>query len=59
MNDHSYDSYKLSWEVLNVFMEGGSPLEINSFMGQLKDHDQITPFLAGYGFDIDNPIHNS
>jgi uncharacterized protein (TIGR04562 family) len=59
MNEHSYDSYKLSWEVLNVFMEGGSPLEINSFMGQLKDKDQVTPFLAGYGFDLENPIHSA
>lgn len=59
MSEHSYDSYKLSWEVLNVFMEGGSPLEINSFMGQLKAEDQVTPFLAGYGFDVDNPIHSA
>lgn len=59
MTDKNYDSYKLSWEVLNVFMEGGSPLEIYSFMGQLKDHDQVTPFLAGYGFDIENPIHSA
>lgn len=59
MSEQSYDSYKLSWEVLNVFLEGASPLEINSFMGQLKSDDQVAPFMAGYGFDLDNPIHSA
>lgn len=56
MNDNYFESYKLPWEVLNVFMEGASPLDIYSFMGQLKDESQVAPFLEGYGFDIENPI---
>jgi uncharacterized protein (TIGR04562 family) len=59
MSEQSFDSYKLSWEVLNVFMEGASPLEFHSFMGQLKDEDQVAPFLTGYGFDVENPIHRA
>lgn len=59
MNEQSFDAYKLSWEVLNVFMEGASPLEFQSFIGQLKNEDQVAPFLTGYGFDLDNPIHRA
>lgn len=56
MTDNFFQNYKLPWDVLNVFLEGASPLDIYSFMGQLKDESQVAPFLEGYGFDIENPI---
>ena len=58
-NKKYFDKYKLSWEILKVFLDGASPLDIHSFMGQLKNEDQVAPFMAGYGFDIDNPVQNA
>lgn len=54
-----FSQYNFSWEILEVFLEGSSALDIYSFMGQLKSEEQVPAFMSGYGFDLDNPIQSA
>jgi len=51
-----FEQYHFSWEILDVFLEGNSALDIYSFMGQLRGEENVASFLSGYGFNLDNPV---
>ncbi|MDH4468133.1 MAG: TIGR04552 family protein [Bacteriovoracaceae bacterium] len=54
--DPAIDPFVFSWEIMDVFIRGQSPIDVYSFMGQLNDEEDIASFLNGYGYDMDNPV---
>ncbi len=45
--------YDFSWEILRVFLEGISPIDLSRLC--LYDRHNAKEFLALYGYDLDNP----
>jgi hypothetical protein len=39
--DPAIDPFVFSWEILDVFIRGQSPIDVYSFMGQLNDEEDI------------------
>lgn len=51
--------YGFNWETFDVVCSGKSSLDATNYLSELYDRRQVTNFLAGYGFDINDPIENA
>lgn len=51
--------YGFNWETFDVVCSGKSSLDATNYLSELYDRQQVTNFLAGYGFDINDPIENA
>lgn len=45
--------YQFSWEILRLFLEGFSPIDLTAL--PLLDEDEAGAFLKQYGYDLDKP----
>ncbi len=48
--------YLFDWQTLGVLLEGHSVVDAASYVGRLTRREDVDAFLAGYGFDLENPI---
>ncbi len=53
------DEYTFNWEALDVVCSGKSSLDAKNYLTELYDKNQVTNFLAGYGFNITDPVENA
>ncbi len=51
--------FYLNFELLDVILTNQSALDSASFLGQVKNQDDVLNFLNGYGIDLDNPIEQA
>jgi len=53
------EDYGFNWETFDVVCSGKSSLDATNYLTDLYDRQQVTNFLLGYGFDINDPIENA
>ncbi len=51
--------FYLNFELLDVILTNKSALDSASFLGQVKNEEDVLNFLHGYGINIDKPIENA
>lgn len=51
--------YAFNWETFDVVCSGKSSLDAKNYLTELYDKNQVTNFLAGYGFNIIDPVENA
>lgn len=51
--------YVFNWETFDVVCGGKSSLDATSYLTELKDKEQVSHFLYGYGFDVSDPVENA
>ena len=51
--------YTFNWEAFDVVCSGKSSLDAKNYLSELYDKNQVTNFLAGYGFNITDPVENA
>jgi uncharacterized protein (TIGR04562 family) len=51
--------YTFNWEAFDVVCSGKSSLDAKHYLSELYDKNQVTNFLAGYGFNITDPVENA
>ena len=51
--------YAFNWEAFDVVCSGRSSLDAKNYLTELYDKTQVTNFLAGYGFNITDPVENA
>ncbi len=53
------NEYGFNWETFDVVCSGKSSLDATNYLTELVDKEQVTDFLWGYGFDIQDPVENA
>jgi uncharacterized protein (TIGR04562 family) len=51
--------YVFNWETFDVVCSGKSSLDATNYLTELHDKNQVTNFLYGYGFDINDPVETA
>jgi uncharacterized protein (TIGR04562 family) len=51
--------YGFNWETFDVVCSGKSSLDATNYLTEVYDKGQVTNFLNGYGFDINDPIESA
>jgi uncharacterized protein (TIGR04562 family) len=50
------NDYVFNWETLDVVCSGKSSLDAKNYLTELYDKNQVSNFLNGYGFNIQDPV---
>ena len=53
------DDYAFNWEALDIVCSGKSSLDATNYLAGLADRSQVSNFLVGYGFNIDDPVESA
>ncbi|MBP9673828.1 MAG: TIGR04552 family protein [Bacteriovoracaceae bacterium] len=53
---HYFSKYIFDWEMLDVLLEGKSTIDASSYLGRFKSAEEVEQFVAGYGFNLGDPI---
>ncbi|MBL7665548.1 MAG: TIGR04552 family protein [Bacteriovoracaceae bacterium] len=60
MNRPDYlEKYHFNWDVFDVIVGGKSSLDINSYVGEIDNLDDVYKFVKGYGFDLADPVQSA
>lgn len=51
--------YGFNWETFDVVCSGKSSLDATNYLTELSEKTQVTDFLLGYGFDINDPVESA
>lgn len=51
--------YTFNWETFDVVCSGKSSLDATNYLTELSEKTQVTDFLSGYGFNINDPVENA
>ena len=51
--------YAFNWETFDVVCSGKSSLDATNYLTELNEKQQVTEFLNGYGFNINDPVESA
>ncbi len=51
--------YAFNWETFDVVCSGKSSLDAKNYLTELYDKSQVSNFLYGYGFNINDPVESA
>jgi uncharacterized protein (TIGR04562 family) len=56
MKRDELQQFKFNWETFDIIIGGKSSIDADKYLSGFLEKENAAKFLAGYGFDINNPI---